>query len=76
MLFACVAIGSLGFLLGLWLRVPAVVAASGVTVVVCLLASVGLGRASTVAVTLALVSVLQVGYLAGLMLSRLRMMAN
>ncbi len=76
MLFACAAIGSLGFLLGLWLRVPAVVAASGVTAVVCLLASTELGRASTVAVTLALVSVLQVGYLAGLMLSWLRMMAN
>jgi hypothetical protein len=76
MWIACAAIGSLGFLLGWWLRVPAVVAASGVTAVVCILASMGLGRASTVAVTLTLVSLLQIGYLTGLMLSSLRMTAR
>jgi hypothetical protein len=71
MLLALAAAGSMGLLLGFWLRVPALIAASGVTAVVCL--SVAhfkeLGLASAVGMTFALVGVLQVGYLAGLMLS-------
>ena len=63
--------GSLGLLLGIWFRVPALVAASGVTAVVCLSVApfTELGLASAVAMTFALVGVLQVGYLAGLVLS-------
>jgi hypothetical protein len=63
--------GSIGLLLGFWFRVPALVAASSVTVV--LFSSVGPfiepGPASATVITFAVVGVLQVGYLAGLMLS-------
>jgi hypothetical protein len=75
MLLACAAIGSFGLLLGLWLRWPAAAAASGVTAAVCLLVGpfAAPGTSSAFAVSLTLVSVLQIGYLAGLMLSSLRM---
>jgi hypothetical protein len=63
--------GSLGLLLGFWFRAPALVAASGVTAVAGLSVApfTELGLASTVVMTFALVGVLQVGYLAGLVLS-------
>jgi hypothetical protein len=65
------ACGSVGLLLGFWLRAPALIAASGLTAVVCLSVApfAELGPASAVGLTLALLSVLQVGYLAGLTLS-------
>ena len=66
MLLALAAAGSMGLLLGFWLRVPALIAASGVTAVVCLSVApfTELGPASAVATTF-----VQVGYLAGLVLS-------
>jgi hypothetical protein len=72
MLLALAAAGSMGLLLGFWLRVPALIAASGVTAVVCLSVApfTELGPASAVGMTFALVGVLQVGYLGGLILSR------
>jgi hypothetical protein len=65
------AAGSIGLLLGLWLRAPALIAVSGVTAVVCFSVApfTELRPASAVAMTIALVGVLQVGYLAGLTLS-------
>ena len=71
MLLAFAATGLVGLLLGCWFRAPALVAGSAVTAVVCLSVAsfMKLELASTVGLTLALVSVLQVGYLAGLMLS-------
>jgi hypothetical protein len=71
MLLAFAATGSVGLVLGLWLRAPALIAASGVTAVVCLSVAplTELGPASAVGMTFTLVGVLQVGYLAGLMLS-------
>jgi hypothetical protein len=73
MVLAFAATGSVGLLLGLWLRVPALVAASGVTAVGCLSVApfTELGPASAVAMTFGLVSVLQVGYLATLILPSL-----
>jgi hypothetical protein len=63
--------GAIGLLLGFWFRVPALVAASGLTVIVYPLAGpfVEPGLASAALMTFALVGVLQVGYLTGLMLS-------
>jgi hypothetical protein len=71
MVWACVAGGAVGLLLGLWLRVPALIAASGVTAALCLLIAplTELGPPSTAGMILALLSVLQVGYLAGLLVS-------
>jgi hypothetical protein len=71
MLLAFAAAGSVGLLLGFWLRAPALIAASGMTAVVCLSVApfTELRPASAVAMTFGLVGVLQVGYLAGLMLS-------
>jgi hypothetical protein len=68
MLLALAAAGSMGLLLGFWLRVPALIAASGMTAVVCLAVApfTELGPASAVGMTFALVGVLQVGYLGGL----------
>ena len=72
MLLAFAATGSVGLLLGFWFRAPALIAASGVTAVVCLSVApfTELELASAVGMTFALVGVLQVGYLAGLILSR------
>jgi hypothetical protein len=71
MLLAFVAAGSIGLLLGFWFRAPALVAASVVTAVVCLSVApfIKLGPASAAVMTFALLGVLQLGYLAGLMLS-------
>ena len=69
MLLICAAIGSVGFLLGFWLRLPALVVASAVIAVVYLSVapSAAQGPASGVAMTFALLSVLQIAYLAGLL---------
>jgi hypothetical protein len=71
MLWAFAGTGPVGLMLGLWFRAPALIAASGVTAIVCLSAApfTELEPASAVGITFALVDVLQVGYLAGLMLS-------
>jgi|SRR6188508_1997644 len=71
MFWAFASTGSVGLLLGFWLRVPALIAASAVTAVVCFLVAsfTELEPASAAGLTFALVGVLQVGYLAGLMLS-------
>ena len=71
MLWAFAATSSVGLLLGFWLRAPALVAASGMTAVVCLSVApfTEQGPASAVAMTFGLVGMLQAGYLAGLMLS-------
>jgi hypothetical protein len=69
MLLICAAIGSVGFLLGFWLRPPALVVASAVIAVVYLSVapSTAQGPASVVAMNFALLSVLQIAYLAGLL---------
>jgi hypothetical protein len=71
MLWAFSATVSMGLSLGFWLPPPALIAASGVTVVICLSVApfTELEPATAVGMTFALVGVLQVGYLAGLMLS-------
>jgi hypothetical protein len=71
MLLAFAAAGSMGLFLGFWMRAPALIAASGLTAVVCLSVApfTELGPASAAGLTLALVSALQAGYLIGLMLS-------
>src|SRR5262245_36262527 len=71
MLLTFAAGGLVGLLLGFWFRVPAVVAASGVTAVICLSVApfTELGPASAVAMTFALMGVLQLGYLAGVVVS-------
>jgi hypothetical protein len=72
MWLAFAATGSVGLLLGFWLRAPALIAASGVTAVVCLSVApfTELAPVSAVAMTFALVGVLQLGYLAGACLKR------
>jgi hypothetical protein len=62
------AAGSIGLLLGLWFRVPALIAASVASVVLCLLIApfVELSPVSTAGMILALLSALQGGYLVGL----------
>jgi hypothetical protein len=70
MLLAFGAAGALGLLLGLRYRIPALLAASGVTALVCLVAPfTGLTPLSAAVITFTLLGVMQVGYLAGLMLS-------
>jgi hypothetical protein len=71
LLLAFAAAGSVGLLLGFWLRAPALIAASGVIAVVCLSVApfTELRPASAVGLTFALLSALQIGYLIGLMLS-------
>ena len=65
MVWACVAGGAVRLLLGLWFRVPALIAASGITAALCL-SIPHLTELSTAGMILALLSVLQVGYPAGL----------
>ena len=75
MLLAFAATASTGLLLGFLLQAPALFAASVVAAVVVSLSVesfTGLGLASAVGLTFALLSALQVGYLAGLMLSCVR----
>jgi hypothetical protein len=71
MLWAFAATVSMGLSLGFWFRLPALIAACGVTAVICLSVApfTELEPATAVGMTFALVGVLQVGYLAGLMLS-------
>ena len=68
------AAGSIGLLLGLWFRVPALITASVATVALCLLTApfAELSPVSTAGLILALLSVLQGGYLVGLVWSRFR----
>lgn len=63
--------GLAGLLLGCWFRVPALIAASGLAAVVSMTAAthMGLGFLFAVGLTFALLGALQVGYIAGLMLS-------
>jgi hypothetical protein len=63
--------GVAGLLLGWWFRVPALIAASGLSAVVSMTAAthMGLGFLLSVGLTFALLGALQVGYLAGLALS-------
>jgi hypothetical protein len=66
------AIGGLaGLLLGFWFRAPALIAASGIAAVIGPAAAIrmGLEFLPAVGLTFALLAVLQVGYIAGLMLS-------
>jgi hypothetical protein len=71
MLWALAAAGSLGLSLGFWLRPAALIAASAIIAVVCVSVApfTELEAATAVGMTFALVGVLQLGYLAGLMLS-------
>jgi hypothetical protein len=63
--------GSIGLLLGLLFLVPALIAASVTTAALCLLIApfAEFGAMSTAAMILALLSILQGGYLVGLMVS-------
>ncbi len=72
MLWALAAAGSFGLSLGFWLRPSALIAASAVIAVLCLSVApfTELEAATAMGITFALLGVLQLGYLAGLMLSR------
>jgi hypothetical protein len=78
MLWLVVVAGGIGILLGLWLRVHAAIAASGVIVLasVALLPFVPWSLIKAVMFTFALLGALQCGYLAGSMLSLVRTRAN
>ena len=71
MLWAFVAAGTSGVLLGLWVRVAALAAVSVMTAAACLLAAVhaGMGLMASLIITYAILGLLQVGYLVGLMLA-------
>jgi hypothetical protein len=71
MLWALAAAGSFGLSLGFWLRPSALIAASAVIAVLCLSVApfTELEAATAMGITFALLGVLQLGYLAGLMLS-------
>ena len=71
LLWALVIAGGTGLLLGLWLRVPAVLAASAATVVACtvLLPIANWSLLTAILFGFGLSTALQFGYLAGLMLS-------
>ena len=71
MLLAFGAAGVLGLLLGLRYRISALLAASGVTALVCLFVALfkGLTPLSAAVITFTLLGVMQLGYLIGLMLS-------
>lgn len=71
MLWLLAMAGGMGVVLGLWLRVPSVIAASGALVLLCGVV-MPLGDwplLTAIAVSFALVGALQCGYLIGLMLS-------
>jgi hypothetical protein len=63
--------GLAGLLLGWWFRVPALIAVSALAGLVSMIAAthMGLGWWLAAGLTIALLGTLQVGYLAGLMLS-------
>ena len=69
MLWTFAAVGATGVLLGLWFRVAALAAASGVTAIACLPVAVlaGVGLMPSLIITFAAVGLLQAGYLAGVM---------
>ena len=71
MLWAVITVGGMGLLLGLWLRAPAIIAASGVTVI-AFIALAPLTQWSLLAVVLLSVgslTALQIGYLVGVTLA-------
>ena len=71
MLWALVTVVGMGLLVGLWLRVPAIIAASGVTVI-ALIALAPLTQWSLLAIVLlgfGSLTVLQIGYLVGVTLA-------
>ena len=70
--------GLAGLLLGWWFRVPALIAVSALAAVISMAAAthMGLGLLSAAGLTFALLGALQVGYLAGLMLSCVRARAK
>ena len=62
--------GGMGLLLGLWFRVPALIAISGLVAATYLpVALTELGPASALVRTVALLAALQFGYIAGLVLA-------
>jgi hypothetical protein len=71
MMWVFAAAGATGVLLGLWFRVAALAAASGVAAAACLPAAVlaGVGLMPSLIITFATVGLLQLGYLAGVMLA-------
>jgi hypothetical protein len=70
LLWAFTAAGGMGLLLGLWFRVPALIAISGLVAAMYLpVALTELGPASALVRTVALLAALQFGYIAGLMLA-------
>jgi hypothetical protein len=71
MLWAFAAAGGMGLLLGLWFRMPVLLTASALTVAAGLLLVPfkEMGAMAGVGVTYALLAMLQVGYLAGLVVS-------
>jgi hypothetical protein len=70
LLWAFAATGGLGLLLGLWFRVPALIAVSGLTAATYLpIALTNQGSMSALLMTVALLTALQFGYVAGLVLA-------
>jgi|EndMetStandDraft_9_1072997.scaffolds.fasta_scaffold00588_2 hypothetical protein len=71
MLWLLAVAGLAGLLLGWWVRVPALIAASGMAAVLSMTAAtqMGFGFLLSLGLTFALLSALQVGYIAGLALS-------
>lgn len=78
MLWATVIAGGSGLLLGLWLRAPAVLAASAATVAACIvvLPFANWSLLAAILFGFGLSTALQLGYLAGLMLSCARARAG
>ena len=71
MLWAFVAAGASGVLLGLWVWVAALAAISVMIAAACLLAAVhtGVGLMTSLIITYAILGLLQAGYLVGVMLA-------
>lgn len=71
MWWAFAAAAATGVLLGLWFRVAALVAVSGLTAAACLPAALlaGVGLIPSLVITFATVGLLQAAYLAGVMLA-------
>jgi hypothetical protein len=70
LLWAFTAAGGMGLLLGLWFRVPALIVVSGLAAATCLaVALTNQGLMSALVMTVALLTTLQFGYVAGLMLA-------
>ena len=71
MLWAFVAAGASGVLLGRWFRVAVLAAVSVMTAAACLTAAVlaGVGLMASVIITYAILGLLQAGYLVGVMVA-------